>query len=359
MWFDFPQFRFASPWMLVLLAPVALFSLRHLRRPRPAILYSSSQIVADLPRTLRQSLSWLTTFLVFLGLGCLIFAMARPQRADEKTRIRTEGIAIQMCIDRSGSMQALDFPVDGESVDRLTAVKKVFREFVAGSDEFSGRPNDLIGLIAFGGFATALCPPTLDHDAVLTVLESVEIPQPIRDADGRILNEQLLQEERATAIGDALALATERIRGIDATSRIIVLLSDGENTAGIIEPSDAVAAAEEFGIKVYTIGIGSDGMAPFPAVDVFGRRVLQMQAVRVDEKTLKEIAERTGGRYFNATNTDALAQVYAEIDQLERTEIEGTVYRNYEELYWWFATFGAGSLIVGLMLSETWLRTLP
>lgn len=359
MWSPLSQIRFASPWFLLLIVPLLVaFVWRH-RRPGPTVIYSSVDLVSSLPTTFRQRFCACLPWIQLLAAILMIGALARPQSADEKTRIRTEGIAIQMCIDRSGSMQAMDFSIDGERVDRLTAVKEVLREFVSGDGQFTGRPNDLIGLIAFGGFATALCPPTLDHDAVLSVLETVEIPVPIRDENGRVINEQLLREEQATAIGDALALSVERIKNVDAVSRIVVLLSDGENTAGIIDPEDAIAAAEQFGIKVYTIGIGSDGMAPFPAVDVFGDTVLRLQPVRLDERTLKQIASKTGGKYFNAKDIDSLANVYAEIDQLERTEIEGTVYRNYKELYWWLLVIGMGVWVTAIVFSETWLKTIP
>lgn len=359
MWPPFSQIRFASPYFLLLLVPVIVTFVWRLRRPDRTVVYSSTELVSNLPRTFRHRFRLCLPWMQLLAAVLLIVAVARPQSADEKTRIRTEGIAIQMCIDRSGSMQAMDFSIDEKRVNRLTAVKKVLREFVAGTDQFTGRPNDLVGLIAFGGFATALCPPTLDHSAVLSVLETVEIPATIRDENGRVINEQLLREEQATAIGDALALAVERVKSIDATSRIVVLLSDGENTAGVIQPDDAMAAAEQFGIKVYTIGIGSDGMAPFPAVDVFGDTVLRLQPVRLDEKTLKRIASETGGKYFNAKDIDALQNVYAEIDQLERTEIEGTVYRNYKELYWWPLLVAVLLWGISILLSETWLKTIP
>lgn len=359
MWPPLSQIRFALPWILLLIVPLVVVLIWRRRRPSSTVIYSSTDLVASLPRTIRQRFRACLPWLQLLAAILFIVALARPQSADEKTRIRTEGIAIQMCIDRSGSMQAMDFPIDGERVNRLTAVKKVLREFVSGDGQFTGRPNDLIGLIAFGGFATALCPPTLDHSAVLSVLETVEIPVPMRDDSGRIINEQLFREEQATAIGDALALAVQRVKEIDATSRIVVLLSDGENTAGVIDPDDAIAAAEQFGIKVYTIGIGTDGMAPFPAVDVFGDTVLRLQPVRLDERTLKRIAAKTGGKYFNAKDTDSLANVYAEIDQLERTEIEGTVYRNYKELYWWPLVVGAMLWGVCTLLGETWLKTIP
>lgn len=352
-------FRFESPAALLLLIPVIGIGVLTLLRRRHTILYSSASLLKHLPVTFRQRLRRLLPWLQLLGLILVTVALARPQLGREETRIRTEGIAIQMCIDRSGSMQALDFPVNGEQVNRLDAVKTVLRKFVSGSDAFDGRADDLIGLIAFGGFASALCPPTLDHGALLDVLESVRIPEPIRDAEGRILNEELLQEEQATAIGDALALAVDRLKELNAKSRIIVLLSDGENTAGVVSPEDAAAAAAEFGIKVYSIGVGSNGMAPYPGVDLFGRRVLQQQRVRLDEATLKAIAEKTNGLYFNAKDTDGLTQVYAEIDRLEKTEIEGRVYTSYREIFGYLMWTGLGCMLLTVILGSTWLRGLP
>ncbi|MEO2019372.1 MAG: VWA domain-containing protein, partial [Fuerstiella sp.] len=294
-----------------------------------------------------------------IGLILVIAALARPQLGREEFRIRTEGIAVQMCIDRSGSMQALDFPVDGQQVDRLTAVKSVFHDFVAGNDDFDGRPDDLIGLVAFGGFATALCPPTLDHGALLQVLQSVEIPKPIRDDQGRIINERLLQEEQATAIGDALALAVDRLKDLDSKTKVIVLLSDGENTAGVISPEDAADAAAQFGIKIYAVGVGTTGMAPYPGVDIFGRSVLQAQRVRLDEATLKLLAEKTGGQYFNAQDTEALKRVYAEIDQLEKSEVEGRLYTEYREVFGFPMVSGVLCVLACIILDATWLRSLP
>lgn len=359
MWSTLNQLRFQSPVFLLLFVPLLILVWVRCRTVGPTVVYSSTDLVSNLPVTLRQRLRSLLPWLQVMAAILLILALARPQSADEKNRVRTEGIAIQMCIDRSGSMQAMDFPVDGERVDRLTAVKKVFREFVAGDAQFTGRPNDLIGLVTFGGFATAVCPPTLDHSMVLTVLESVEIPDRITDENGRVINEQLLQEEQATAIGDALALAVERIRGVEAKSRIIVFLSDGANTAGVIDPEDAIAAAKQFGIKVYTIGIGTDGMAPFPMIDPFGKTVLQLRRVQLDQQMLTRIAEQTSGRYFHAQDTDTLADVYAEIDQLERSEIEGSVYRHYQELYWWPLIVGAAIWLLATVLGETMLKTIP
>jgi Ca-activated chloride channel family protein len=295
----------------------------------------------------------------FAGLALLVLALARPQKGLEDFRIQAEGIAITMCIDRSGSMQALDFHVEGKRVDRLAAVKKVFRDFVAGTGKLAGRPNDMIGLIAFGGFADAKCPLTLDHNVLLEVLDSVEIPQPIYDSQSRMINRRILDEELATAIGDAVLLGIDRLKDSKAKSKVLILLSDGENNAGIVDPADAGDVARDRGVKIYTIGVGSTGMAPFPDTDVFGRRVLTSQHVVLDEDTLKMLAERTGGRYYNARNTQALTDIYSEIDKLEKTATEGRLYTRYRELYLWLLVPGLVLILLESALSTTWLRSLP
>jgi len=353
-------FRFHDPWLLLLLIPVAALSVWTMRRDRgQTVTYSSVALLKQLPVTfalrLRRAMPWLR----LLGMMLIVGAIARPQFGREEFRVRTEGIAIEMCIDRSGSMQALDFPVEGERVSRLDAVKHVFRQFVAGEGNFGGRPDDVIGLVAFGGFADAKCPPTLDHTALLDILDTVKIPEPIQDRQGRIINERLLQEEQATAIGDAIAVAVDRLRSIEAKSKIILLLSDGENTAGVNSPVEAAEAAKAFGIRVYSIGVGSNGTAPFPSVDLFGRPILRPQQVRLDEATLKELATITGGQYFNAQDTTALAAVYEEIDQLEKTETEGQIYTDYREYHPWLLFPGLVCVLLELILSATRFRNLP
>ena len=352
-------FRFANPVALVLVIPVVLIAVYVTAKRRHAVLYSSVEILRDLPVTFAQKLRRLLPWIKLTGLILITVALARPQLGREETRIRTEGIAIEMCVDKSGSMQALDFSLNNEQVNRLDAVKGVFHDFVAGDDRFAGRPDDLIGLISFGGFANAICPLTLDHGALLEVLSTVKIPEPIYDSNNNIINEKLLQEEQATAIGDALALAVDRLKDAEAKSKIIVLLSDGENTAGVITPEEAADAAVEFGIKVYSIGVGSTGLAPFPAIDRYGRTVLTAQRVRLDETTLKDIAKRTGGQYFNAKDTAALEHVYSEIDNLEKTEIEGRLYVEYREIFGYPMSIGLGCLLLTLILASTRLRGLP
>jgi len=353
-------FRFQDPlWMLLLVPLVALGLLAIRRQRRVAVLYSDVSLLSGLPVTMALRTKRLLPWVRLLGLALVVLALARPQHGREEFRIRTEGIAIQMCIDRSGSMQAMDFQLDGRQVNRLAAVKRVFRDFVVGKGKLPGRPDDLIGLIAFGGYAEGKCPLTLDHGALLDVLDTVEIPEPVLDARGRIVNRSLLEEELKTAIGDAVALAVDRLKDVKAKSKVIVLLSDGEQTAGVIDPPEAAETAKTFGIKIYSIGIGSTGWAPFPTEDLFGRKVLSRQPVRLDEATLKMLAETTGGRYFNARDTQALENVYAEIDRLEKSLSEGRLYTEYRELYQYAMFPGLGLILLEILLVSTRFRSLP
>ena len=353
--------RFQDPiWLLLIVVVFALDVLAHRRRRRYAVLYSSLEGLHGLPVTLAQRVKKLLPPLRLAGLSLLVAALARPQQGREEYRIRTEGIAMQLVVDRSGSMEALDFTDElGVRQDRLTVVKEVIRDFVAGDSDLPGRPDDLLGLVVFGGYAEGRCPLTLDHGALLSVLETVEIPQEILDARGRVLNKELLREERATAIGDALALAVERLRDSPAKSTVAILLSDGESNAGVITPMEAANAAKAFGVKVYTIGVGSTGRAPVRVKDVFGRDHLDFQLVRLDEATLKAIAEETGGRYFNAKDTSALRDVYATIDTLEKTETEGLLYTEYRELFASALVAGILLVLLELLLAATRFRTLP
>jgi Ca-activated chloride channel homolog len=354
------SFRFQDPIWLLLLIPVVGFGLLAMRRERrSAVLYSNVELLKVLPVTFAQRSKRLLSWLKIGGMTLIVLALARPQSGREEFRVRTEGIAIEMCIDRSGSMRALDFPVEGERVNRLAAVKQVFRQFVAGEGDFDGRPDDLIGLVVFGGFADAKCPPTLDHGALLDILDTVEIPEPVVDKQGRIINERLWQEEQQTAIGDAIAVGVDRLKDLKSKSRVIVLLSDGESTAGVVKPEEAAAAAAEFGIRIYSIGVGTTGMAPYPTTDAFGRTVLRAQPVRLDEETLKMLSQKTGGRYFNAQDTEALTEVYAEIDRLEKTGTEGRLYTEYREIFQSLMLPGLACVVLQTMLTATRFRGLP
>ena len=353
--------RFESPWWLLALLPIFWTWWREYRLRRgAAVLFSSATLLRGAPRSLRQRMGAVLRVVRLLSLCALVVALARPQRGEEEFRVRTEGIDILLCIDRSGSMNAMDFQQNGERVDRLSKVKEAFGRFVRGDgEELEGRRDDRIGLVVFGGFAESRCPLTLDHDALCEILESVHTPEPMLDERGRPLDEEFSYLEASTAIGDALALAVSRLRGAEGKSKVIVLLSDGENTAGSVDPLAAAEMAEQAGIRVHTIGVGTTGTAPFPAVDRLGRRVLQSRPVKLDEELLRHIAEKSGGRYFNVRNDDGMRQVYEEIDELEKTDVDAGVFTEYRELFAWWLLPALGGMLADWLLRATWLRRLP
>ncbi|GMV79620.1 MAG: BatA protein [Planctomycetota bacterium] len=355
-----PTFR--APEFLALL-PVAAgtvyYALR--RAARPTVLYSSVADLRGLPVSWAHRLKQAMPYVRMLGLGCLIVALARPQQGITETLLRTEGIAIQAALDTSGSMDAMDFTLDGKRSSRMEAVKRVFTEFVAGAPAagLAGRPDDPIGLVAFGGYADSRCPLTLDHGALVEVVKTLDTPKLLEDRRGNVVNEDLWREEQRTAIGDAIALSLGRLKEITAKSKVIVLLSDGVNNAGVADPVEAARAAKEMGIRIYSIGIGQTGSALFPVPDRFGKTVLRPMDVELDERLLKEVASMTGGQYFNAKDTEALRKVYAEIDRLERTETERRVFTDYHERYPAPLLAGLVLLLLDGVLAATRLRTLP
>lgn len=354
--------RLYSPFWLVL-APVALGALWWRLRPRrrPAAVFSSVADLKNLPVTLAQRLRRALPGLYGLGLCLLITGLARPQAGKSESRLTGEGIAIEIVLDVSGSMEALDFQLDGRDVSRLTAVKHVIQEFVLGSREsrLSGRADDLVGLVAFGGFADSKCPLTLDHSALVDIVQGLEVPKPVRDRQGRVINAQALQEELSTAIGDGVAAGVDRLRGAKAKSKVLVLLTDGDSNAGVVDPREAAQIAAESGIRLYTIGIGQSGVVPIPQEDEFGNRVLVPAQFRIDEELLKDMARTGGGKYFHASDSEGLARVYSEIDKLEKSEFEETKYSEYTELFRWFAAPGFALLLVVGVLMETRFRSLP
>ncbi|GHT41604.1 aerotolerance regulator BatA [Planctomycetales bacterium] len=291
-------------------------------------MFSNIALLKSLPKTLIQRFAAFVPFLFYTGIALWIVAVARPQFGKEEFRIRTDGIAIAVCVDRSGSMAAIDFSIDGQPVNRLDAVKKTFRDFVA------GRPDDLIGLLAFGGYVDAYCPLTLDHSTLVEMLNQVQLPSTIAQASGQAIDRKLLMEENATAIGDVIAQAVDRLKETQAKSKVIILLSDGEQTFGTLSPTEGAETAKAFGIKVYTIGIGSsNGESPFLVTDGLGRQQIITQPASMDEEMLQRIAALTGGAYYNAKDTQALEQVYAAFDKLEKTTYEGRRYTQFGELY--------------------------
>lgn len=329
---------FHAPYVLLLLMVVPFLAWRMWAGGRQtAVVFSSTDFANSMDATWRQRLTWLPPFLTLLAISLLIVCLAGPGDGREQATTTSEGIAIQILVDRSGSMQALDFKKHDQPVNRLIAVKDVAARFVLGDDELEGRFNDLIGLVTFAGLATAETPPTLDHSFVVSQLNNTEIVTR-RSEDG-------------TAIGDAIGLAVEKLASLDddqekrIKSKIMILLTDGENTAGDLQPEQAAELAQMMKIKIYTIGVGTKGRAPFPVVDPFtGRTRVQWTEVNIDEAALKQIADVTGGKYFRATDTQSLEEIYKEIDRLEKTEVESVQYVDYRELAVQHIEFGATKL---------------
>jgi Ca-activated chloride channel family protein len=326
--------RFANPEYLWLLAVLPLLLIwRGRRGPLPAIEYPSLDLVREVARRTRSRLGSLLGGLSLLALALLIVAMARPQQGASNATVHASGVDIMLLLDVSGSMQSLDFKLEGLPASRVDVVKSVVRKFIV------ARPNDRIGLTIFAGLPYLVSPVTLDHGWLLGNLDRVRI--------GDI--------EDGTAIGSALASGLNRLRNQTAKSKIIILMTDGQNNSGQITPITAAEAAKALGVKVYTIGIGVRGEAPMPVTDAFGRRRIVMEKVDVDEDTLNRIATATGARFYRATDTDSLNRIYSEIDKLEKTAFTVHSYEIWQELFAWPAL--AALAILGLsLLSQFALR---
>ncbi len=341
--------QFATPLAFLLFLPWAYAVYRMLRHSRSQALPFPALSMVPTSITWRQRISTLPPLLLALGSAALIVAAARPQSMLSKSRKSTEAIAIEMTVDISGSMMALDFTKPGappsERKTRLDVVKETFAEFV------KHRPDDLIGLVAFGGYATTRCPLTLDHTALLHVLSAVKVP----GQDG----EPADQMESMTAIGDGLAMACARLASVtNVETRIVILLSDGESNAGIITPEQATALAKQQGVKVYTIGVGTTGLADAIGKDMFGREFIGKMEVHMDEAELKRIAKETDGLYFNVMNKDALERALEEINKLQKTSIDATVYSRYKEDFLRFLIPGLIAVVLALILTTKSRRSL-
>ena len=334
-----------DPWLLfaILLAPLAYLLAR---RISSSLQFSSLATADQSPRSWRVRLVILPPLLNAAAVALLAFALAGPRTPDEQTKVYRQGIAIMMAIDRSGSMQARDLVRNDVAVNRLEVVKQVFEQFVFGDgDSGNGRPDDLIGLVTFAAYADSLCPLTLDHGNLVSMSKETEIAT--------------TPEEDGTAIGEGLALAVERLRRHPAKSKVAILLTDGVNNAGAIQPMQAAELAAEHNVRVYCIGTGTNGVAPFPARDMFGRTVMQAIRVEIDEKTLQEVATKTGGQYFRATDIDTLERIYTEIGQLERTKISDVRYLEYTEHYGTFVGTALSLVTVAAIANRSILRQLP
>ena len=342
--------QFASPWALILLIsvpPALIVALR--KRRRPGMRFSSTKGIHSLTPTLKQRLSSLPVLLRVAAFVLLTIALARPQVGIEFVRDITKGIAMELVVDRSGSMGA-EMNYDGERLNRLDVVKRVIDEFVVGGKKgLEGRPNDLIGLIAFARYADTICPITLSHGALDGFLDTVKLVQ--------------RQEEDGTSIGDAIALAAARLEQVEGTdgyelkSKAIILLTDGQNNAGKRTPLEAAELARTWGIKVYTIGIG--GEDSYSTVSsIFGTYRMPF-GPGVDEASLSRIAEETGGIFRMADDADALRNVYREIDELEKSEIETIRFQEYREAFVPFAVAALVLLAIAVFLSATIFRRAP
>ena len=325
---------FASPgflWLL-LLVPAGVFYWWWRRGLMiTTVQFSSLKPFEHAPRSLRERLRHIPTALRFLVVACLIVALARPQSVSSKQNLSTEGIDIVLVLDISGSMLAEDF-----IPNRLDAAKKVADEFV------EGRANDRIGLVIFSAESFTQCPLTLDYPVLKNLLGEVK--------NGMIAD--------GTAIGLALANGVNRLKDSKAKSKVVILLTDGVNNRGEIDPITAAKIAATFGVRVYTVGVGARGTAPFPVQTPFGVR-RQMMQVDLDEKTLVAVASMTGGKYFRATDNEKLKAIYREIDMLERTKIEVTAYKKYTELFPQWLMAGTFLLLAELGLGATVLRKVP
>ncbi len=326
--------EFVDPWLLLLgLMPIAWYLWRFLRKKNSDTTFtlSSSEPVEGYT-SVRSRLTWLPDALRLAGLIFLVIALARPQLTLKEEEVTADGIDIMLAIDLSSSMLAKDF-----EPDRLEVSKEVAVDFV------KKRPHDRMGLAVFAGEAFTQCPLTTDQNILTDFLETLAVGTL---ADG-------------TAIGMGLATAVNRLKDSESKSKIVILLTDGVNNTGYIDPQTASQIAEEYDVKVYTIGVGSEGNALTPVNRRSnGQYVFRMSRVQIDEALLKEISRNTGGRYFRATDRDDLENIYAEIDRLEKTEIEVNVFKRYEDEFRKFLFIGLILLLLELILRKTVLNIL-
>ena len=331
-------FQFLNPNWLWLLLALPLMALMRGRSGRAVALrlpsVSDARGAGRLPKS---RMGGLLVALLYAGIVLLIVSLARPQLARGKVDIETSGIDITLAIDVSGSMEAMDFNVGGQPVNRLEVVKKVVDQFVG------ERPGDRMGIVAFAGRPYLVSPLTLDHEWLQKRLEEVRI--------GRV--------EDGTAIGSAIASSVNHLRNSDAKSRIVILLTDGVNNSGAANPVTAAEAAKALGIKIYTIGAGTRGEAPIPVQDAFGRQRMGTMEVDIDEESLQQIAKVTGGQYFRATDTDSLLNIYEEINKLETTKRKVKKYEDQDELFFFALLPGLFLVLLERTLSETRFRHLP
>jgi Ca-activated chloride channel homolog len=330
------MFEFRDPLylLLLLLLPVVILWYLKGQRRSARLKYSDVNLVKRLSRSLKQRLTPLLLLLRLLTITAFVLALARPQSSSKEQEVLTEGVDIVLAMDVSSSMLAEDFKPN----NRLEAAKSVAREFI------KSRSNDRLGMVVFAGESFTQCPLTLDYGVLLTLLEEIQVAD--ENWDG-------------TAIGMGLVNAVNRLKDSKAKSKVIILLTDGVNNRGQVDPVTAAQIAKAFNIKIYTIGAGKHGTAMYPVDDpFFGKRYVPMQ-VEIDEDMLTKIANETNGRYFRATDTESLKEIYNEISELEKTQIEVKEFTQYEELFVMFLAVGLLSLLGEVVLSNTYFRKIP
>ncbi len=328
--------RFALPWVLAALPAVLVLMIYQYRRQlknSPRIRFSSLESVRRAGPSRGTFVRHLPALLRITAVTLLIVALARPQSGAHGIRVDTEGVDILIAMDVSGSMQAIDFKPN----NRLDAAKTVAAEFIR------GRTSDHLGLVVFAAISFVQCPLTLDYEVLLSLLDEIKI--------GMV--------EDGTAIGMSIMNCVNRLKESDAKSKVAILLTDGVNNTGSIDPPTAARVAKTMGIRIYTIGIGRHGEALFPVNDpVFGTRYVK-QEVKIDEDVLRTIASETGGRYFRATDTDVLRRIFDEIGDMEKTKITSDEYVNYSDLFQWFLFPAAALLLLETLLAALIVRRVP
>lgn len=342
---------FAWPWSFLLAIPLGIAAWRMLRQGRHAGIKFSA--VGRLPQKTvgwRAYLANLAPWIFLAGSALLVIAAARPRQALSQGNRSVDAIAIAMTVDVSGSMEALDLTPRGENYKtRLDVVKEMFRKFI------KARPDDLIGLVTFGGYASSRAPLTADHETLLHVLNGVQVPSVGYDANGRPID----PDETMTAVGDGLATALARLKDAEPKSKIAILLSDGVSNTGVVEPDQAAAAAEKLGIRVYTIGVGTHSRrTPFKARDMYGRTSIAYADMSFDESQLKSIAAKTHARYFSVRDAEGLKAALEEIDSLEKTTLDRTVYQRWNEHFVPFLLLGTALVLFAVSLQMVASRRL-
>jgi Ca-activated chloride channel family protein len=334
------DFQFASPWLLTLVLLVPLLAFYHLRsrgRNRPATMqYAAAELARGLGQSWRVTWRPLLTALRLLAILLMVVALARPQLVQGQQTIAGEGVEIALALDISGSMASLDFQPD----NRLAAAKQVIGDFIA------QRPYDKVGLVIFSNEAYNQAPLTLDHNMLRRSLDQVQLAGDLGLEDG-------------TAIGLGLANAAGMLADSDAESKVVILLTDGVNNAGQIDPLTAAEAAKALGIKVYTVGAAKTGQVPVPVPSMFGGEQIVYQESALDEAVLQQVADITGGQYYRAEDTRGLQAIYDEINRLEKSQVEIQVFNQYHELAGWLLVPAVLLFLLEIVLRNTAFRTVP